>query len=73
MLVLTGMGIILFLAIGFLFAIGLVIAALQRAPQGSEDDSGYCLLWKNKNSKAADVSCVWAAPTTKKSERHPLG
>ena len=62
------MGIILFLAIGFLFAIGLVIAALQRAPQGAEDDSGYCFLWKNKSSKAADVSCVWATPVGKKSD-----
>ena len=54
--------------LGFLFAIGLVIAALQRAPQGAEDDSGYCFLWKNKSSKAADVSCVWAAPVSKKVE-----
>lgn len=59
------MGIILFLAIGFLFAIGLVIAALKRAPQGAEDDSGYCLLWQNKNSKAVDVSCIWATATDK--------
>jgi hypothetical protein len=44
----------------YVFGMLVMLAGIQRAPEGYEDEEGFHICWKNNDPDIRDVACVWA-------------